>query len=277
VNGAQACSRCGRVEQLRRGLCHSDYERDRKAGRIESLVPARDARAHIELLCSGGWRYNEIARAARIDRTVVAFIVGGRNTVNACTASGICGIDPSDRARFVKHIDPGVAKARGRKAAASLTIEAKAARSAKIWATRRANARKRAAEAERQRFLASARRAAEQRRQRQVMAARRAETQRHKAAVGVRENPLIELAQLLAPEQDWRDDALCAQVDADLWFPEKGGPTRDAKKICMGCTVRVECLEWALDNEERFGIWGGKSERERRRLVKQAESAQESA
>ena len=49
-------------------------------------------------------------------------------------------------------------------------------------------------------------------------------------------------------------------------FPEKGGSTREAKKICLGCEVRHECLEYALAHDERFGIWGGLSERERRRL-----------
>jgi WhiB family redox-sensing transcriptional regulator len=78
-------------------------------------------------------------------------------------------------------------------------------------------------------------------------------------------------------EEDWRERAVCAQVDPDLFFPEKGGSTRDAKKLCLSCPVGEECLDFALENEERFGIWGGKSERERRRLVKQAESARESA
>ena len=49
-------------------------------------------------------------------------------------------------------------------------------------------------------------------------------------------------------------------------FPEKGGSTREAKRICLGCEVRDACLEYALANDERFGIWGGLSERERRRL-----------
>ena len=64
----------------------------------------------------------------------------------------------------------------------------------------------------------------------------------------------------------WQADALCAQVDPEAFFPEKGGSTRDAKKICASCEVRAECLEWALENDERFGIWGGLSERERRKL-----------
>ncbi|HWM35329.1 MAG TPA: WhiB family transcriptional regulator [Pseudolysinimonas sp.] len=64
----------------------------------------------------------------------------------------------------------------------------------------------------------------------------------------------------------WQSDALCAQTDPEAFFPEKGGSTRDAKKICTTCEVRAQCLEYALLNDERFGIWGGLSERERRRL-----------
>ena len=71
-------------------------------------------------------------------------------------------------------------------------------------------------------------------------------------------------------ELAWQADALCAQTDPEAFFPEKGGSTRDAKKVCSSCTVRAECLEYALSNDERFGIWGGLSERERRRLRKRA-------
>ena len=67
-------------------------------------------------------------------------------------------------------------------------------------------------------------------------------------------------------EGHWQDRALCAQTDPEAFFPAKGGSTREAKRICSGCEVRAECLEYALANEERFGIWGGLSERERRRL-----------
>jgi WhiB family redox-sensing transcriptional regulator len=69
---------------------------------------------------------------------------------------------------------------------------------------------------------------------------------------------------------DWTERALCAQTDPEAFFPEKGGSTREAKQICSGCEVRVECLEFALHNDERFGIWGGLSERERRRVRKRA-------
>ncbi|MES2171354.1 MAG: WhiB family transcriptional regulator [Actinomycetota bacterium] len=68
----------------------------------------------------------------------------------------------------------------------------------------------------------------------------------------------------------WQSDSLCAQTDPEAFFPEKGGSTRDAKKICTSCEVRAQCLEYALKNDERFGIWGGLSERERRKLRKRA-------
>jgi WhiB family transcriptional regulator, redox-sensing transcriptional regulator len=68
----------------------------------------------------------------------------------------------------------------------------------------------------------------------------------------------------------WQERALCAQTDPDSFFPEKGGSTREAKRVCASCEVRAECLGYALDNDERFGIWGGLSERERRRLKRQA-------
>jgi WhiB family transcriptional regulator, redox-sensing transcriptional regulator len=67
-------------------------------------------------------------------------------------------------------------------------------------------------------------------------------------------------------DTDWQQKALCAQTDPDAFFPEKGGSTRDAKRTCTGCEVRADCLEYALTHDERFGIWGGLSERERRRL-----------
>mgnify|MGYP000432125939 FL=1 len=68
----------------------------------------------------------------------------------------------------------------------------------------------------------------------------------------------------------WQADAVCAQTDPEAFFPEKGGSTRDAKRICSGCDVKAQCLDYALANDERFGIWGGLSERERRKLKKRA-------
>ncbi len=71
------------------------------------------------------------------------------------------------------------------------------------------------------------------------------------------------------PHADWHDRANCLGVDPDLFFPERGASTREAKEVCRGCEVRHDCLEFALQNGEKFGIWGGLSERERRRIRRQ--------
>ena len=70
--------------------------------------------------------------------------------------------------------------------------------------------------------------------------------------------------------QPWYEQAACLDKDADCLFTENGGSTRAAKRIGQTCTVKTECLEYALANDERFGIWGGLSERERRRLKRRA-------
>ena len=71
----------------------------------------------------------------------------------------------------------------------------------------------------------------------------------------------------------WRNRALCSQTDPEVFFPEKGGSTRDAKQVCELCEVREQGLDWAVDHDERFGIWGGMSERERRRYKKERRRA----
>jgi len=70
--------------------------------------------------------------------------------------------------------------------------------------------------------------------------------------------------------QPWYERAACLDKNADCFFPEKGGSTREAKRICSTCSVVADCLRYALANDERFGIWGGMSERERRRLKRLA-------
>lgn len=71
----------------------------------------------------------------------------------------------------------------------------------------------------------------------------------------------------------WRHDGACNGVVDDRFFPERGQSTRPAKDICAGCKVRETCLEYALENGEKFGIWGGTSERERRRIRRQRKLA----
>ncbi len=64
----------------------------------------------------------------------------------------------------------------------------------------------------------------------------------------------------------WRDQALCAQADPDLWFPEPGESARTAKLICGWCPVRAECLGWAVETNEPYGIYGGLTPLERHAL-----------
>jgi len=78
----------------------------------------------------------------------------------------------------------------------------------------------------------------------------------------------MEIVDIMSGMEDrgWQSRANCMGVDPDLFFPERGASTREAKEVCRGCVVKDDCLECALDNGEKFGIWGGMSERERRRL-----------
>lgn len=73
---------------------------------------------------------------------------------------------------------------------------------------------------------------------------------------------------ILRPDRgSWQDDALCAEIGGDTWYPDKGQSPKDAKGICYECPVRTQCLQYALDHDERFGVWGGLSETERRKLA----------
>ncbi|MFD5699694.1 WhiB family transcriptional regulator [Streptomyces lasiicapitis] len=70
------------------------------------------------------------------------------------------------------------------------------------------------------------------------------------------------------PESElaWQEQALCAQTGPDFFFPEPGSSVREAKNICRLCDMRQTCLAYALENDERFGVWGGLSEKERQSL-----------
>lgn len=71
--------------------------------------------------------------------------------------------------------------------------------------------------------------------------------------------------------QAWQNSALCRQIDSgDLFFPEKGGSALEAKRICLACDVRAECLDYALTNDERFGVYGGTTPAERDKLQRAA-------
>jgi WhiB family transcriptional regulator, redox-sensing transcriptional regulator len=69
---------------------------------------------------------------------------------------------------------------------------------------------------------------------------------------------------------EWQDRALCAETDPDAFFPEKGEPTTAARRVCMACEVRAECLDYALRTGQQFGVWGGLSPQERRDMRRKA-------
>jgi WhiB family redox-sensing transcriptional regulator len=71
------------------------------------------------------------------------------------------------------------------------------------------------------------------------------------------------------PDRSWMSQANCLGINPDLFFPERGESVTEAKAVCADCIVRNRCREYAITNNEKFGIWGGTSERERRRIRKQ--------
>jgi WhiB family redox-sensing transcriptional regulator len=155
------------------------------------------------LLCVNGWRYREIARAAAIDRSQIAFITArGRQWITAKTERRICGVDPADRPTYMMS----------------------------AWDTRRAK------------LLAQS-----------YEQLRAGWEQRHP-----------EVPMLPTPGE-WSTAALCAQIDNEIFFPDKGGSTREAKRVCLMCEVRRQCLDFALEHDIRYGIFGGLSVKERLR------------
>lgn len=79
--------------------------------------------------------------------------------------------------------------------------------------------------------------------------------------------PIVGAPEFSVPDEPWISESVCSETDPEAFFPEKGGSIKDAKRICWNsCPVREDCLQYALTNDERFGVWGGYSEKERRRL-----------
>ena len=71
-------------------------------------------------------------------------------------------------------------------------------------------------------------------------------------------------AVLFAPRPEWFDDALCRGTNPRFFHPSRGDQTAHIKAVCEQCPVRPECLDYALRTKQKYGIWGGASERERR-------------
>jgi WhiB family transcriptional regulator, redox-sensing transcriptional regulator len=77
---------------------------------------------------------------------------------------------------------------------------------------------------------------------------------------------MVRLLHLLGELEPWQLDAACREHPGVDYFPERGASTKEARAVCAGCLVRAECLDYALRIGTKHGIWGGMSERERRRL-----------
>jgi WhiB family redox-sensing transcriptional regulator len=73
--------------------------------------------------------------------------------------------------------------------------------------------------------------------------------------------------------EDWRHRALCREVGPALFFTEAGESTAEAKRVCAACPVRAECLDFALEQDDRWGIWGGLDRRERVRFERERDAA----
>ena len=71
---------------------------------------------------------------------------------------------------------------------------------------------------------------------------------------------------LEADPMTWSLAASCDTADPDLFFPQPGADTSYARSICKACPVRRHCLDYALETKQKFGIWGGMTEAQRRRL-----------
>ena len=92
------------------------------------------------------------------------------------------------------------------------------------------------------------------------------------AAVRIERYPDVDVTSLPAnpmPPDYWQDRAACFGIDPDVFFPiseEEAGP---ALAYCGACRIREDCLAWALKNGERYGVWGGLTEQQRRRIARQ--------
>lgn len=72
-----------------------------------------------------------------------------------------------------------------------------------------------------------------------------------------------------AKELKWRELGACKGLEPSIFYPDDDDEALDAKAVCADCSVRIACLEFALQVREKQGVWGGATERERRRMIRQ--------
>jgi WhiB family transcriptional regulator, redox-sensing transcriptional regulator len=70
-------------------------------------------------------------------------------------------------------------------------------------------------------------------------------------------------------ELEWRMLGACRGLDPSIFYPDDDDEAEIAKQVCEQCGVRATCLEYALAHREKVGVWGGATERERRRIIRQ--------
>lgn len=90
------------------------------------------------------------------------------------------------------------------------------------------------------------------------------------------EQLIRELADSDPADNPW-SGALCAETNPEAFFPEQGGNTAEAKKLCAKCPVMDQCREEALANDERYGIWGGLTPNDRARILRERASEEREA
>jgi WhiB family redox-sensing transcriptional regulator len=90
--------------------------------------------------------------------------------------------------------------------------------------------------------------------------------------------PTLPTAAWLVEREEWQQQGRCHGKDkTSVFFPPKGGNNNLPKLICQGCPVQFQCLEYAVRTNQRFGIWGGKSEKERRIIRKRRRQTEQVA
>lgn len=92
-----------------------------------------------------------------------------------------------------------------------------------------------------------------------------------------RSTPVPTLDQLVPPAPAWQAQARCNETDPEAFYPERGGTNLAARGVCAECPVRAACLAWAVENGEKYGMWGGLSEAQRGKLIVEYRRRQKAA
>ena len=237
------CTTCGKpTTDFRGGRCRSCYNRDRKAGilctdRVDAVACQEWVRT---LVTDYGWSQKAIARASGLNIAQVNRVLHGyQKMINRSTEAALLGVDPDVAAEHLRN----------------------------AWTTRARRTEPNTP------FTARTVPVPPPRLEKRLPPMPEEEYRPLPSGSSVVLSMVIggvHTADINTDDPNaWKIDALCSTTDPDSFFPEKGGSTREVKKVCDHCPVVDDCLEYALAAEERYGIWGGKSARERRKILYQ--------